>query len=83
MNVDKMTERVREALNDAFGRALRERNSGVEVEHVLAALLDQDQGVVPALLTKAVLPYMKRAGGGSIVFQGSISAFLAQPNCAT
>jgi ATP-dependent Clp protease ATP-binding subunit ClpB len=53
MNVDKMTERVREALNDAFSRALRERNSGVEVEHVLAALLDQDQGVVPALLTKA------------------------------
>ena len=36
-----------------------------------------------ALLTKAVLPAMKRAGGGSIVFQGSISAFLAQPNCAT
>ena len=36
-----------------------------------------------ALLTKAILPYMKRAGGGSIVWQGSISAFLAQPNCAT
>jgi 3-hydroxybutyrate dehydrogenase len=36
-----------------------------------------------ALLTKAVLPYMKRAGGGSIVWQGSISSFLAQPNCAT
>ena len=36
-----------------------------------------------ALLTKAVLPFMKRAGGGSIVWQGSISAFLAQPNCAT
>ena len=36
-----------------------------------------------ALLTKAVLPFMKRAGGGSIVWQGSISSFLAQPNCAT
>ena len=36
-----------------------------------------------ALLTKACLPYMKKAGGGSIVFQGSISAFLGQPNCAT
>jgi ATP-dependent Clp protease ATP-binding subunit ClpB len=53
MNVEKMTERVREALNDAFGRALRERNPNVEVEHVLAALLEQDQGVVPALLAKA------------------------------
>lgn len=26
---------------------------------------------------------MKRAGGGSIVWQGSISSFLAQPDCAT
>jgi ATP-dependent Clp protease ATP-binding subunit ClpB len=52
MNVDKMTERVREALNDAFGRALRERNPNVEAEHVLAALMEQDQGIVPALLAK-------------------------------
>jgi len=36
-----------------------------------------------ALLTKAVVPHMKKAGGGSIVFQGSISSFLAQPNCVT
>ncbi len=53
MNADKMTERVREALSDAFSRALRERNSNVETEHVLAALLGQDGGVVPALLAKA------------------------------
>jgi len=36
-----------------------------------------------ALVTKHVLPHMKAAGGGSIVFQGSISSFSAQPNCAT
>ena len=36
-----------------------------------------------ALVTKAVLPLLKNAGGGSIVFQGSISSFLGQPNCAT
>ena len=36
-----------------------------------------------ALLTKAILPFMKRSGGGSIVWQGSISSFLAQPDCAT
>ena len=53
MNVEKMTERVREALNEAFGFALRERNSSVEPEHLLAALLEQDGGVVPALLAKA------------------------------
>ena len=36
-----------------------------------------------ALVTKALLPSMKRAGSGSIVFQGSISSFVAQPNCCT
>jgi len=36
-----------------------------------------------ALLTKYTLPFLKKAGGASIVFQGSISSFVAQPNCAT
>eukprot|EP00662_Eupelagonemidae_sp_cell21_P055717 gene55717-18040_t len=39
-----------------------------------------------AIVTKACIPGMKAAGGGSIVFQdnsGSISSFLAQPGCAT
>src|SRR6202162_695392 len=53
MNAERMTERVREALNEAYTRALRERNTSVEPEHVLAALIEQDQGVVPALLAKA------------------------------
>jgi len=36
-----------------------------------------------ALLTKALLPAMKGRRGASIVWQGSISSFLAQPDCAT
>jgi len=36
-----------------------------------------------AMVSKHVVPYMKAAGGGSIVFQGSISSFSAQPQCAT
>jgi NAD(P)-dependent dehydrogenase (short-subunit alcohol dehydrogenase family) len=46
-----------------------------------------------ALVTKACIPYMKHAAttsgagevgyGPTIVFQGSISSFRAQPNCAT
>ncbi len=56
------------------------------VEHASADDWDRSAAINikgHALLTKAVLPYMKAAGGGSIVFQGSISSFLAQPNCAT
>ena len=69
MNAEKMTERVREALNDAFSRALRERNSNVETEHVLAALLAQDGGVVPALLGKA--------GIDAAIFSGRVDVAVA------
>lgn len=59
------------------------------VEHASAADWDRSAAVNikgHALLTKAFLPAMKAAkaeGGASIVWQGSISAFLAQPDCAT
>eukprot|EP01116_Phalansterium_solitarium_P008838 TRINITY_DN22805_c0_g1_i1.p1 TRINITY_DN22805_c0_g1~~TRINITY_DN22805_c0_g1_i1.p1 ORF type:complete len:280 (+),score=65.47 TRINITY_DN22805_c0_g1_i1:58-897(+) len=56
------------------------------VEHASAEDWDRSAAVNikgHALLTKAVLPAMKRAGRGSIVWQGSISSFLAQPDCAT
>ena len=41
-----------------------------------------------ALITKYCIPFLKQgaaecAAGASIIFQGSISSFLAQPNCAT
>ena len=69
MNAEKMTERVREALSDAFSRALRERNSNVETEHVLAALMAQDGGVIPALLAKA--------GIDAAIFSGRVDAAVA------
>ncbi len=53
MNVDKMTERVREALSDAFTRAMRARNPSVEPDHIFAALLEQPDGIVPAVAAKA------------------------------
>ena len=94
MNAEKMTERVREALNDAFSRALRERNPNVEVEHVLAALLDQERGIVPALLAKAnvdaksierrladalrALPRLSGSGDVQPQFSGNASRMLVQ-----
>lgn len=53
MNVERMTQRVQEALNDAYQRALRANNTQTTVEHLLAALLEQDNGIVPALLERA------------------------------
>jgi ATP-dependent Clp protease ATP-binding subunit ClpB len=53
MNVDRMTERVQQALNEAYARALREHNTQTSVEHFMAALLEQEDGIVPSVITKA------------------------------
>src|SRR5580704_4226501 len=53
MNVEKMTERVGDALNAAYTRALHERNTQTAPEHMLAALLDQERGIAPDILAKA------------------------------
>jgi ATP-dependent Clp protease ATP-binding subunit ClpB len=53
MNVEKMTERVADALNAAYTRALHEHNTQTTPEHMLAALLDQERGIAPDVLAKA------------------------------
>src|SRR5579872_1466613 len=55
MNVDRMTQRVQEALNEAYQRALREHHTQTTVEHLLAALLQQESGIVPAVIERAGL----------------------------
>ena len=56
------------------------------IEHATAEDWDASAAVNirgHALLTKHLLPAMKGQRGASIVWQGSISSFLAQPDCAT
>jgi ATP-dependent Clp protease ATP-binding subunit ClpB len=53
MNVDRMTERVADALNGAYSRALAEHNTQTTPEHVLATLLDQERGIAPDILAAA------------------------------
>ncbi len=53
MNVEKMTERVADALNAAYARALHEHNTQTAPEHMLAALLEQERGIAPDILAKA------------------------------
>jgi len=53
MNVDKMTERVADGLNEAYSLALHEHNTQTTPEHMLAALLEQERGITPDILTKA------------------------------
>ncbi len=53
MDMNRFTEKAREALADAQRLAGRGGQQQVDVEHILAALLDQDQGLAPAILRKA------------------------------
>src|SRR5471030_1480614 len=55
MDVERMTQRVQEALNTAYSRALSERNTQTTPEHLLAALLDQQDGIAAPILAKAGL----------------------------
>jgi ATP-dependent Clp protease ATP-binding subunit ClpB len=52
MNVNRLTEKGRDALMEAQGRAERSGHSQIEPEHLLLALVEQEAGVVPQILLK-------------------------------
>src|SRR5690242_19048127 len=52
VNTNRFTEKSQEALVAAQGLAERNGNSQVEPEHLLLALLEQSEGVVPQVLSK-------------------------------
>lgn len=52
MNSERFTEKAREAINQAVELARESHNAQVEVEHLLAALLNQEGGVVPQIIQK-------------------------------
>jgi ATP-dependent Clp protease ATP-binding subunit ClpB len=53
MDPNRLTQKTQEALHDAQTKALRYGHTEVEVEHLLLALLDQPDGLIPRLLTRA------------------------------
>ncbi len=55
MTADKLTRRMREALEAAQAIALRRHHQEVDGEHLLLALLEQEEGLAPRLLERAGL----------------------------
>src|SRR2546421_12693749 len=53
MDREQLTQKTQEALHDAQTKALRYGHAEVDTEHLLLALLDQPDGLVPRLLTAA------------------------------
>lgn len=52
MNMNQFTQKTLEALQSAQRLAVEYSNNAVEQEHLLAALAQQQDGLIPQLLTK-------------------------------
>ncbi|HTA00383.1 MAG TPA: ATP-dependent chaperone ClpB [Streptosporangiaceae bacterium] len=52
MDPNRLTQKSQEALHDAQTKALRFGHSDVDTEHLLLALLDQPEGIVPRLVSQ-------------------------------
>ncbi len=53
MDMNRMTIKLQDALQAASAHAQRRSHQGIDAEHVLLALLDQEVGITPPLLEKA------------------------------
>jgi ATP-dependent Clp protease ATP-binding subunit ClpB len=92
MDMNRMTIKMQEALQAASSHAQRRSHQGIDVEHLLLALLEQEGGAAPALLEQAgvSLPAVRQAaeqalgklpqvqGGGAGPGQVHVTARLGQ-----
>jgi ATP-dependent Clp protease ATP-binding subunit ClpB len=56
MDLNKLTEKSQDALRSAQSIAVQNSNNQLDAEHLLAALLRQEQGLVPNILKRANVP---------------------------
>ena len=56
MDFNRLTEKSQEAIRQAQSLAIRHGNQQVDVEHLLAALLEQEGGLAPSILLRADVP---------------------------
>ncbi|HMU55115.1 MAG TPA: ATP-dependent chaperone ClpB [Nitrospira sp.] len=53
MDMNRATIKLQEALQSASSQAMRRNHQGMDVEHLLLALMEQDGGIVPTLCEQA------------------------------
>ena len=53
MNMNKLTQKTIDAINKAQSLAIEYGHQSIAPEHLLSALLSQEDGLIPNLLTKA------------------------------
>src|SRR5215469_16482933 len=55
MDINRFTEKLQDAIRAAQSMAIRYGHQQIDVEHLLAALLEQENGLAPSILGKAGL----------------------------
>ncbi|MCG6917985.1 MAG: ATP-dependent chaperone ClpB [Deltaproteobacteria bacterium] len=75
MDPNKLTQKSQEAIHDAQTKALRYGHQEVDGEHLLLALLEQPEGLVPRLFNKMDVPVenLKAEVEGELQKQPSVS----------
>ncbi|HEY4097901.1 MAG TPA: ATP-dependent chaperone ClpB, partial [Baekduia sp.] len=63
MDPNRLTQKSQEALHDAQTKALRYGHTEIDVDHLLLALLEQSDGLVPRLLTRLDVNVDQLRGG--------------------
>ena len=53
MDINRFTEKLQEAIRAAQSKAVRYGHQQIDVEHLLAALLEQEGGLAASILSKA------------------------------
>jgi len=53
MDPNRLTQKTQEALHDAQTKALRYGHTEVDTDHLLLALLEQPEGLIPAPCSRA------------------------------
>ena len=61
MNAQKFTQKSLEAIQSAQELAIERQTLSLDEEHLLLALLNQDQGLIPQLLTSMQIDEIGRA----------------------
>jgi ATP-dependent Clp protease ATP-binding subunit ClpB len=56
MDINKLTQKSQEALQDAQAKALRYGHSEIDGEHLLLSLLEQKNGLIPSIFNKMDVP---------------------------
>ncbi len=56
MDMNRFTQKSQEALSDAQSLAISHNHVEVDIEHLILALLEQQEGLIPRLLTKMDIP---------------------------